>query len=143
MSHPDSIRVETVQLERLAYLINQCISQKIVQDLVAVPPRTEVFFDHICHGVVVQVRQEILAEHLDRATVRYPQDWWEAFKEHLYAHLWVHWPWGIEYAKKRWPVLYRFITMESKALYPRLSIPNHKPIVTVLRHEKTNVKEVD
>ena len=91
--------------------------------------------------LVYNLRIGIAAQHLDKAVVKYPLNWREAAKQVLYH--WCsyagggHWPWfGEDFGPKRWPVQENVITIDVKALYPKIAIPDQQHTVQVFRQEE-------
>lgn len=123
-----------INLERLTFLAQTYVSKELVDEF-ALAPSVRVMEEYACNALIYQLRQEVLSQHLDRATVRYPENWREGAKEALYTWLSRHWPWFGEYAAERWAVRYRVVEIDVKALYPKIAMPEHRSIVTVLRRE--------
>jgi hypothetical protein len=82
--------------------------------------------DELTASVVLSFRARVAGERLKTETIRFPADWWEAVKER----------WFPAWAKRRWPVSYRVVTMEARGLYPLLSLPQRKDAhVEIVVHE--------
>ena len=136
----ESVPFQTVTLERLRFGLYQVISRDLTEDLVN-PVQMEWMVRHLSRDIVFQVRAFIAAQHLDRAVVKYPANWREAVKASLYR--WCsyagggHWPWfGEDFAPRYWPVQERVVTIDVKALYPKIAMPNERHQVVVMREER-------
>jgi len=57
----------------------------------------------------------------------FPEDWWQAFKER----------WFPQWLKKRYPVKYKQIVINARALYPsyKAVVPDHQPVLRIYRVE--------
>lgn len=103
---------EMPPLERLKFVAHAALSDKLL-DCGDSPPGVVMqltvgeMFDDMRYslGLVARVTGRRLPE------VRYPADWWQAFKER----------WFPVWAKERWPV--RFTTCDIQALYPDIQLP--------------------
>lgn len=70
------------------------------------------WFDEANELLCFQVRGFILSEHLDSVSVKYPKDWWQAFKEKFFT----------KWLLKKYPVQYTKRVFDVKVLYP-----NYRP----------------
>jgi hypothetical protein len=129
-------------LERFTFMTRRLISQNLINDF-AVEPTIETYVMHEMNALAVQVRQDLLNQHLERATVTYPETWVDACKQAFYAWLGTgetgHWPWFGEYASNRWPVTMHVTTVDVKALYPKIALPDREHVVTVWRNDVTKL----
>lgn len=128
------VSYETVNLERLTFAVHHAVSRELIDEM-ATPIQAGWLSNRIADELVYQVRVGIASQHLDRATVRYPADWKQSVKAALYQWCKWHWPWFGEYAPKRWPVREHVVTINVKALYPKIAMPDQRHTVTVLRQE--------
>ena len=64
--------------------------------------------------------------------VKYPADWWQAFKEKYFT------AWMLE----RWPVIYKKFSWNVKCLYPefRPSIPNQKYVLSIQKGKNDDTR---
>jgi hypothetical protein len=110
----DFVEFQTVELEKLKLGLHQAVSENAL----LMDPRIEVVRDQIIGHIVAKVQGYIWSEQLETWDVKYPSDWWQAFKER----------WAPKWAKKRWPVEYQYHRYELKALYPefKVSVPEQK-----------------
>jgi hypothetical protein len=65
-------------------------------------------------AVILQFRARVAGERLKREEVRYPADWWQAFKDR----------WFPMWAKRRWPVRHSVVVLEARGLYPMMALPD-------------------
>lgn len=66
------------------------------------------FLDHIKDRMVLDIRGYLWGKNLPNKTIKYPKDWWQAFKER----------WFTPALKEAYPVEYTEIELSSKVLYP-------------------------
>jgi hypothetical protein len=69
--------------------------------------------------IVAQITGYVWAQDIDREMVRYPSNWFEAFKERWFP-VWL---------KYKYPVKYTVKTFVIKATYPDLKIQSHEPVI--------------
>ena len=138
-TNDEPVSFQTATLERLCFSLHQAISRDLIVDL-ANPVQLERVERYLSRDTVFQIRAFIAAQHLERAVVKYPTNWREAAKVALYH--WCsyagggHWPWfGEDYGPKRWPVREKVVTIDIKALYPNIAMPNERHTVVVMREE--------
>lgn len=67
----------------------------------------------ITRAVMVEFRQHVAGQVLFDREVRYPADWWQAFKGR----------WFPRWLLRRFPVRETVVRMEAKALYPQIAWP--------------------
>ena len=138
MDYADMPSFERVDLDRLTFAFGRAISAKLV-DTFAIP--AEVAIIRTADEIAFRIRQDVLAQHLERATVRYPATWREAVKAAFYVFCAAgHWPWFAEYAAKRWPVVEHIVQIDVKALYPKIACPHESHHVTVLRQVRQELR---
>ena len=112
--------LQTVRLERLkAVLFHRLDALRIGQV-------TEVEFSehlrYLCDDMQVRVKYLIYGINEKPTVVRYPADWWQAFKKEVLP------PW----IQRRLPsIKYSVVTVEKRTTYPtlRLSTDEHVPVV--------------
>lgn len=138
--YSESVSIQTVTLERLAFAVNTAVSRELIDDL-ASPIKGEWLAREMAHRLVYQLRTGIASQHLDRATVRHPATWWDGVKQAFYH--WCgyagggHWPWfGEDYGPRKWPVQENIITIDVKALYPKVAMKDERHTVVVFRQEE-------
>jgi hypothetical protein len=120
------MEIKTVQLEKMKLIAMQYISEELAEYF-SMPPKLDIGRDvsFVYDNLVLRLVQEVYGRQVERVDVRYPSDWWQAFKER----------WFPAWAKKRWPVHYKTTALEAKELYPKLAvaIPDQEPILTLHR----------
>ena len=111
--------IETVQLERMKLIMLQYISRQLADDL-AMQPELEVsMYSSIADELALRLKQEVYGRQLEHISARYPDDWWQAFKER----------WFPAWAKKHWPIQYAEIHLEAKELYPKMAALGRGPVL--------------
>lgn len=129
--------MNTIDLERMTFAAQQVIGRHLANEF-AMPVQAR-FQERMYGDLALQVRLEVFAQHLDRATVRYHETWRDAVKDRLYAWLRSgHWPWGADLAERRWPIRWHETIIDVKALYPKIGFPHERHSVTVVRIEDTS-----
>ena len=97
-------KVHEVFLERLRFHSKYIIPKEIAASI-----SVEFLKDKLSDDLVFQWKEAIAGQGL--RTIRYPKDWWQAFKER----------WFLKRFKEWWPVEYKVIDIY--ALYPSIAMP--------------------
>jgi len=120
--------VETRTLEKLRIALYQAVSPELLGAVVESSLHTSWF----TNDVVYRVRGYVWAEQVDKITISYPADWWQAVKERF----------APERFKRRWPVVYWHYDLDVKVAYPDYKpvVPDHKPVWKVLRNDWKDTK---
>lgn len=71
------------------------------------------YVESITGHLVYQLRGMFAAENLTVLNIKFPADWWEAFKER----------WAPSWFTSRYPVAYRTHHIDLKAVYPEFPLP--------------------
>lgn len=120
----DMKNMQDVFLERLRF----GILSKMPKDLLDVD--VDIVKDTFTDDVIAQVKGFVWAEQksIQHQEIVYPIDWREAFKER----------WFTEWMKKRWPVRYKRVVLDVKAIYPtfRPAVPKEQCVLHIQRYEK-------
>lgn len=88
--------------------------------------RPEIVVNQIAEELAVELHKILCGEVLEKATISYPKDWWEAVKERFFP-LWL---------RRKFPVEYTVRTMEAIAVYPKISLKNNEHNVVFLIDKK-------
>jgi hypothetical protein len=125
MNHLNHIKIEQVVLEKFRlynryYLDGNTLLKNEVD--------VHVVSDHLADRMVVGFHTYIASLQLDEIKVTYPINWYEAFKER----------WFPAWLLKKYPVIYKNVKLEAKALYPNVIIPRQDRIVVMLKDENYN-----
>lgn len=132
--------INSVTLERMTFAVHQYISPELAADF-GNAPSVQVLEQHVYGGLVVQLRQHVYAQSLDQATVRYPATWRDAVKDRLYSWLRSgHWPWAADLLEPRYPVGWQETTIDVKALYPKIAMPNERHAVHTEQFSDTSTE---
>lgn len=115
MSTPlvDSTRIET---EKVTFAVNRHLPDVMARSAVSL----DCLRDDMLREMVYALRYEVLGVALDERVVKYPADWWQAFRARWFPAWWL----------RRRPVRNTEIRMTLKALYPQLPI-DQKPVYHV------------
>lgn len=115
-----------VELERFTLGAMEHITPELARHF-ACPARVDVSVDNAFYfdDIVLRVMQAVYGETLESVECEWPADWWQAFKGR----------WFPGWALRRWPVRLDGATLEARAMYPKVSMPEepHK-IVLDARH---------
>lgn len=101
----------SVILERLDWAAKRYLPQTLLDHITV-----ERIPDLIGGGLIYMLRASIWAQRLDEQVVRYPADWWQAFKQRFFPY----------WARQRWPVRETVKAMRLYAWYPDLMIPSQR-----------------
>lgn len=112
-----------VTLERMKFGLSTFISKEL--ESFAIEPDVQITRS-IGGNMVATLRQDVFGEQVLHETVRYPADWWQAFKERWFP-VWL---------KRQFPVRYEEHEFDARFLYPSIPAKNPK-FKSVLR---TNYK---
>ncbi|GAH23701.1 unnamed protein product [marine sediment metagenome] len=103
----DEVKIKSykVILERLRFKAKEFITKEMLTSV-----NVEFLESHFNDGISFNWHAAIAGQNL--RTIRYPKDWWQAFKER----------WFPEKFKERWPIEYKIIDIY--ALYPSIAMPD-------------------
>lgn len=93
-----------VLLERLRFSAREMIPKEMLTSV-----NVEFLKDHFSENLIFQWKAAIAGQGL--RTIRYPKDWWQAFKERWFPKRFKRW----------WPIEYKVIDIY--ALYPKIAMP--------------------
>jgi hypothetical protein len=73
--------------------------------------------ESIAGEIVLRLTGHVLGRKLEPVEVRWPDDWWQAFRERWFPRWWL----------ARWPVRFRVHRVEFRELYPdfKPALPQH------------------
>ena len=108
----DRATVEKIDLEKFRLAVMMDISNEL---LFAEPPdvKLETMVSWTTDMLRVGLMQAVWGKDVESKRASWPDGWWQAFKERWFP------PW----AKRRWPVKYKWIEMTGRALFPKLAMP--------------------
>lgn len=113
--------METAQLEKMKIAAQAMLPSDLADAHVEI-------ITHTMDALIMQVRGYVWGEHesLQRQEIKYPRDWWQAFRERWFPAWWL----------KRYPVKYREIVLDVKAIYPTFkpSVPNREYRLVIQRY---------
>ena len=112
--------VETINLEAMRIVQAQLVDEEhesCGMDIQAVMERRYDMF----HAMMLTLKATVAGKKVDSKEVRYPKDWWQAFKAR-----WFH-----KRLLKKFPVQETVVLMEASAYYPGIVIPKHAAFVQV------------
>lgn len=105
-----------VELEKVRIGLEQALSSFLMDSAVSYEEYSGILNDH----VVYRMRGFLLGEKIASQTIKYPRDWWQAFKDAYFS----------DWLKGLFPVKFTSVTVTTKAVYPdfRPSLPNQRYI---------------
>ena len=112
--------VETINLEAVKLIQQQLLDEDnelVGMNIQAVMERRYDMF----HAMMLTLKATVAGKKVDSKEVRYPKDWWQAFKAR-----WFH-----KRLLKKFPVQETVVLMEASAYYPSIAIPRHQSFVQV------------
>jgi hypothetical protein len=117
--------ITKIELEKIKFVAMQYISDEFANEF-AISPQVEVTngLSWMLEKTVIRIRQDIFGRQLDKVEIRYPSDWWQAFKQR----------WFPEWLLKRYPVIEEIKIVDILALYPDINLPGHRGIINVWEH---------
>lgn len=117
--------MDKVELEKIKFAFIQELSPHLLD--AGVEFRENFFTDR----VVMMVTGYIWGEKADQESIRYPADWWQAFKLR----------WFPERAIARWPIVYTVYDLTPMTLYPkfRISVPRETHVLKIDLHSRSEV----
>ena len=100
----ESAPYETVTLEKVRIGLNTAISPHLLESDVRLAE------DLLTNHIMVEIRGMVWAEKesVKHQEVKYPADWWQAFKER----------WFRGWMRRRWPIRYCIVSLDVRAIYP-------------------------
>jgi len=113
--------ISTIELKRIEYIVASRISK---DDYLRYGG---IVVEGAAEDIIIKVKSFVYGvdEATRRVEIRYPADWWEAFKER----------WFPRWLLKRYPVKYHEETVEAREIYPTVgpAIGDHRPVVRLFR----------
>lgn len=113
-----TVELETMKFEAVSY-VSEKLCDFAGRRTMRLTEHEAFYLDQVC----LHIRQEILGRQLEYVDVRYPADWWQAFKDRWYP----------EWAKKRWPVRETVTFLIARELYPSMAMPDRNPVLNLER----------
>ena len=115
----ENFTAHEVVLERIRFGISKAISEEMAYELIN--KQVQVLVDQIAKSIVAEIRWNIFGRKLPEKTIRYPANWWEAFKKRWFPK------W---YDGKIKHTTHKITALE---LYPHFqpSVPGEKCIVVI------------
>lgn len=77
----------------------------------------------------IRLQQEVYSQKFRPIILRNYATWQDGLREWLYAKLWIHWPWFIEWLKERYPVRFQETVIDEQAYYPMLNFPHERVVL--------------
>jgi hypothetical protein len=115
--------METVELKALEIGLQQMLSSELLGTNV------KIVQDILYNGVRVAIRGFVWAENesVRRQEVKYPRDWWQAFKER----------WFPKWLLEKYPVDYHIVVLDVTAIYPdfKQAVPEFTSRLIIQKHE--------
>jgi len=118
---PELPKFDEVTLERFDAVARTVFANETLVSLGNLELRH--FIDERICGLVYELRAHLASEKLSRIDVKYPKDWWQAFKEH----------WFPKWLLKRYPVQYHEEHYDVRAFYPKVSLPQEQHYVRIIK----------
>ena len=112
--------IETITLEAMKLIQAQLLDEEHELCGMDIQAVMEQRYD-IFHAMMLTLQATVAGRKVDSKEVRYPKDWWQAFKARFFP----------KWAKKKWPVQETVVLMEASAYYPGIAIPKHSAFVQV------------
>jgi len=140
---PSYTAMQTAELERFQFACRAAMPDVRFAHMQLEQVRDEVF-----HRMAYQLRASLFGEHVERRTVSYPKDWWQAFKAQAIRFFsdgawpkYGHWPVFGDWLARRWPVEYTTVEIDVRALYHSITLPHERHTIKVVQQEHTGPLE--
>jgi len=118
----DELKYQTVCLEKFCAVVRKTFpSELISRSNLEIASFLEPEFDRI----VLELRAYLASEKLSCIDIKHPKDWWQAFKER----------WFPKWLLRRYPVQYHEEHYDVRAFYPKVSLPEERHFVRILKKE--------
>jgi len=79
----------------------------------------EIFLDDFARTLVGLIKIELTSQKLDHIDIKYPANWWEAFKER----------WFPKWLLRKFPIIYHEEHYDVHAFHPTVILPDEKGVV--------------
>lgn len=124
----DEVTIETITLKMLPLAIRRALAESSVADMIRDVRRVEMYGAAIGMQCAYEIRAFVWAQEKESREIRYPADWWQAFKAR----------WFPRWARRCWPVRHTRWRCRVCAMYPslRLSPKEEHIAVTKIRMEE-------
>lgn len=103
-----SILLEKILLEKISLGFQTAFTPNILHH-----PDVSIMYDHCVDMVVASFRASLLVYKQDPVEIKFPRDWWQAFRERWLPKWWL----------KRWPVVYEVRKIHLFNAFAGLSVP--------------------
>jgi len=133
---PSTEELEKITLRRETFGLETRLGTSLRESF-ANPADIQVFLDDLSDQLVIQIRQEVFGQGLQRYEVNFAKTWWDAFKERWFP------PWLKNLVKvkrcpnwlKRWVSVNMVqVVLDAKALYPTVApLPGHRGYVNIVQ----------
>jgi hypothetical protein len=100
-----NVSYEQVKLEKMVIKVREEISSSILDDV-------DVDLEEIGDKIAVNITARVLGRSRGTDLVRYPSDWWQAFRERWLPGFWLN----------KFPVLYTSYTVSLTEIFPDISL---------------------
>ena len=108
--------IEEIELERFKFAAQSVLNRHFA---IEADCHIEYFADRTAYTIT----QGILGEELEGIYIRYPSNWWQAFKER----------WFRPFILRRFPVLYTVKEYSIRAYYPKVALPKENHVVRLAK----------
>lgn len=109
----ERVETNTIVLEKLKFALFRALSAEEIDATVDVSMHTS----FIANEMVVRLRSFIWSSKIDAVRIKYPEDWWQAFKER----------WFPGWLKVKYPVGYKQHVIDFYATYPEYKYVTQDP----------------
>lgn len=113
-------------LVRFKIAIKQA-SRLQLQNILAMSEEAEINLatEFFARGMTSRLLAVMAGESLKVPAITYPRDWWEAVKERFLPR----------WAKRWWPITYRYVVWDATVLYPMIRLPDENHYLSEVRTE--------
>lgn len=100
--------LKEIYLEKIKLYFERKISaENLLNDA-----KCKIYKEKISQDFIISIKDYLLGERLFPNIIKYPLNWWEAFKER----------WFNKFLLKKYPIKYKTIEINATILYPKLKV---------------------
>ena len=115
--------VEQIDLDVLQVGVQLGISDKFLNDVKLSTERNPMM-----QGQLINAYMAMPGQRFDPVTIKYPSDWWQAFKERWFPRLSARW----------FPVRHTSTTFNPTVYYPMIKAPRQDHFLHIERYDREN-----
>jgi hypothetical protein len=115
----DELKVNDIKLDKIKFGCQERLNLAMMESkLDLIDPKIDFYFDYLMRCIVGDIQGYVWGEPAFHKVIKYPKDWFEFFKQR----------WFPKWLLKKYPIKYRYHTLDIKTIYPKIkiSVPKEK-----------------